>query len=115
MTTTPVTRRGFLAATGGLSGGAALGLWGNRSAWADETRPQLTVACRDAMLRFTGQPDCWAALQAIGAQGVEVQVAPDFTLPGLFHPTIKYTLATAAGRRQLAADAKAAGLRITAF
>ena len=115
MMTTPVTRRRFLVATGCLSGSAALGLWGNRSALADEARPQWPVTCRDAMLRSTGRKDCWAALQAIGAEGVEVEIAADLTLPGLFHPTIKYTLATAAGRERLAADAKAAGQRITAF
>ena len=115
MTTTPLTRRRFLVATGCLSGGAALGVWGNRSALADEARPRWTVACRDAMLRSTGRKDCWAALQAIGAEGVEVEIAADLTLPGLFHPTTKYTLVTAAGREQLAADAKAAGQRITAF
>ena len=63
----------------------------------------------------TRQPDCWSALQAAGAEGVEVQVAEDLTLPGLFHPTTKYTVATTAGIEQLAADAKAAGQRITAF
>ena len=115
MMTTPVTRRNFLVATGCLSGGATIGLWGMRSVVADETRPRWTVACRDAMLRSTGRKDCWAALQAIGAEGVEVEIGPEFTLPGLFHPTTKYTLATAAGREQLAADAKAAGQRITAF
>ena len=52
MITRPLTRRRFLVATGCLSGGAAIGLWGNRSTLADETRPRWTVACRDAMLRW---------------------------------------------------------------
>ena len=52
---------------------------------------------------------------AIGAEGVEAEITNDLTLPGLFHPTVKYTLATARGRERLAADAKRAGQRITAF
>ncbi len=75
----------------------------------------MTVTCRDAMLQPTGQKDCWSALRAIGAEGVEVQVDDDLALPGLFHPEIKYTLATAAGVERVARDAKAAGQRITAF
>jgi sugar phosphate isomerase/epimerase len=73
------------------------------------------VTGRDAMLHSTGQKDCWSALRAIGAEGVEAMILADLTLPGLFHPTVKYTVATAAGTERLAADAKAAGQRITAF
>jgi sugar phosphate isomerase/epimerase len=115
MMTTRVTRRSFIAGAGCLSGGAMIGLWGRRCAGADQRGAAWPVTCRDAMLRSTGHKDCWAALHAIGAEGVEVDVAADLTLPGLFHPTAKYTLATAAGRERLAADAKAAGQRITAF
>ena len=43
------------------------------------------------------------------------KIAADLTLPGLFHPIVKYTLATDAGRERLAADAKRAGQRITAL
>jgi sugar phosphate isomerase/epimerase len=42
-------------------------------------------------------------------------VAGDLSLPGLFHPTTKYTAATSAGIEQLVADAKAAGMKITGF
>jgi sugar phosphate isomerase/epimerase len=115
MTTLPVTRRGFIVGAGCLSGGAALGLWSSRSAAADKLPAAWPVTCRDAMLRLTDEKDCWAALHAVGAEGVEAEIAPNLALPGLFHPTIKYTAATAAGRERLAADAKAAGQRITAF
>ena len=75
----------------------------------------MAVTCRDAILGATKQPDLWSALQAVEAEGVELQVAEDISLPGLFHPTKKYTLATTEGVEQLAADAKAAGQRITGF
>ena len=82
---------------------------------ADEKPSCLLVTCRDVTVRQAGQPDTWSALQTVGAEGVELQVDADMTLPGLYHPTKKYTLATTEGVEQLAADAKAAGQRITGF
>ena len=67
------------------------------------------------MLQHLGQKDCWSALRAVGAEGVQVDINGGLTLPKLFHPTTKYTLATPAGVEQLAADARAAGQQITAF
>jgi sugar phosphate isomerase/epimerase len=109
-----VTRRRFLVDTGCLSVGvlAATGL--NHAALAAE-RPAWLATCRDAILRTTGQGDCWSALRAVGAEGVEVEVTPELALPSLFHPTAKYTVANAAGIEQLAADAKTAGQSLTAF
>ncbi|MCE5266563.1 MAG: sugar phosphate isomerase/epimerase [Planctomycetaceae bacterium] len=114
--TSRVTRRDFLAQVGCIGGGVALASRLGPSAFANEKRPgwPVTVACRDVMLKPTGQRDCWAALQAIRAEGVEALVADDMTLPNLFHPTEKYTLAPA-GIEPLARAAKAAGQRITAF
>ena len=50
-----------------------------------------------------------------GVEGVQLDVAGDLSLPYLFHPSTKYTLATPAGIEQLAADAKAASQQITAL
>lgn len=111
----PMTRRTFLAAAGCVGGGVALASRFSQSVFAGDKSPLWPVTCRDAILPPTRQSDCWSALQTVGAEGVEVQVAEDLTLPGLFHPTTKYTVATTAGIEQLAADAKAAGQRITAF
>jgi len=67
------------------------------------------------MLRHTGRKDCWSALQAIAAEGAEAHIAEDLSLPGLFHPKVKYTAANTAGMGRIAADARAAKQRITAF
>lgn len=112
---TPVTRRRFLADAGLLCGGAALAARFPRFAFADEQRLDLPVTCVDTMLRHLGQKDCWSALHAVGADGLQVDVADDFTLPGLFHPTNNYTLTTSLGVKQLATDAQQAGKQITAF
>ena len=67
------------------------------------------------MLQHLGQKDCWSALCAVGAEGVQIDTVDGLTLPNLFHPTTKYTLATPTGIEQLATDAKAAGQQITSF
>jgi sugar phosphate isomerase/epimerase len=90
-----------------------LGQW--TLAAGKESRPAWPVTCRDAMLRHTGAKDCWSALRTIGAEGVEAVINEDLALPGLFHADVKYTAATAAGIERLAADADAAGQRITAL
>jgi sugar phosphate isomerase/epimerase len=78
-------------------------------------KPRLAAGCRDVMLKNSGATDCWKAFQAAGAQTMELTVADDLSLGSLVHPTKKYTMATQAGIDQLAADAKAAGCRISAF
>ena len=69
------------------------------------------------MLARIEQPDCWAALKSIGAEGVEAVVADDLSLPGLKHrdENVKYTAADAAGVERVLADARTAGVRVTAF
>jgi sugar phosphate isomerase/epimerase len=115
MTDTHLTRRRFLANAGCRCGGVALASRLGGISWAQDKPPVCLTTCRDVMLPPTGKKSTWSALRAVGSEGVEVQVADDLSLPNLFHPERKYTLATAAGVRQLAADAKAAGQRITAF
>jgi sugar phosphate isomerase/epimerase len=109
------TRRKFLADAGCLCGSLALVNQFGPAAAAAEKPPTWPIACRDSMLRYTGHKDCWSALQAVGAEGLEIMVADDLTLPYLFHPTTKYTLATEAGKERLLADAHAAGQRVAAL
>lgn len=110
-----LTRRNFLVQTGCVCGGAlAAARWGQLALAAD-SRPMWLATCRDAVTRPLGQKDIWSALKAVGAEGVEIDTTPDLTLQDLYHPTIKYTLATDAGIRQVADDAKAAGVEITGF
>ena len=111
----PLTRRHFLVQTGCLVGGVVAAAPVSRSAFAVEKRPAWLATCRDAIIRPTGHKNIWLALKAVKAEGVEVEVAADLTLPSLFHPTTKYTLATAAGVDQFASGAKAAGMRISGF
>jgi len=110
-----LTRRRFLAHSCHLCGGIALASLAGDSVLAKQQATTWPVTCRDAMLRHTGQKDCWSAMQAIGAEGVEAHIAEDLSLPGLFHPKVKYTAANTAGIEQVAADARNAGQQITAF
>ncbi|MHC4179418.1 MAG: hypothetical protein ACYSWU_18045, partial [Planctomycetota bacterium] len=69
-----LTRRRFLARSGRLCGGAALvPLLGDVAA-AGQRPDAWPVTCRDAMLRHTGQEDCWSAMRAVGAEGVEARI-----------------------------------------
>jgi sugar phosphate isomerase/epimerase len=109
-----LTRRGLLSYGGALCAGAAAGSLLTRPAFGAPPS-RLTVSVRDSMLPFAKEPDCWAALKRIGAEGVEAAVAEDLTLPGLAHPGGKYSLATEAGIARVKADAAAAGQKITAL
>jgi len=90
-------RREFLAGSGRLAAGlAAVALV--RGAGAEEKKPPgLCLACRDGHLKATGKNDTWAALESIGAEGVEASIGEDLALAGLFHPDRKYSAAAPAG------------------
>jgi len=109
------SRRLFLARSAQfLAGAGAASMVWPRAAAAEE-QPRWCLACRDALLQHTGQPDCWSALRTIGAEGAEVTINEDLALPVLFHPEKKYSAATEADIERLRADLQAAGRRITAF
>lgn len=109
-----LNRREFLAGSGCLAAGlTAASLAGGAEAGA--AAPALRLACRDVHLKHTGRPDCWAALESIGAEGVEVVLGDDLAMPDLYHPDRRYSAATEAALETLRADLKAAGRRITAF
>lgn len=124
------SRRWFLKQSCTLLAGTGLAALGAGSAGAigrgrlrragqvstvSSTSTRLAVGCRDVMLKGAGAQDCWKAFRAAGAETMELTVADDLSLGSLVHPTKKYTLATKAGIDELAADAKAAGCRISAF
>jgi sugar phosphate isomerase/epimerase len=110
-----LTRRRFLARAGRLCGGFALASLSSDRLPAEQNPTTWPVTCRDAMLRYTGREDCWSAMRAIGADGVEAHITEDLLLPGLFHPQLQYSASSAAGIKRVAADARAAKRRITAF
>lgn len=113
--TSLVSRRDFLQRSGRLLAGTAAASVLGRRAPAAENRPPLTLACGDATLRHVQAPDCWAALKAIGAEGIEANISLDLSFPRLFHPTRKYSAATPEDLAALKADMQAAGCKITAF
>ena len=92
---------------------AALALLPRAARAAEAPAAGLHVGCRDAHLKATGSADCWAALDALGADGVEADLNDALALPGLYPKG--YSLADAAGIERLAADAKTAGKRISAL
>jgi sugar phosphate isomerase/epimerase len=110
-----ISRRQFVARSCGLLAGAGVASRLLEAAASEAEHPAILVTCRDGHLRVAGKNDCWSALAKLGAQGVEVSVAEDLSLPGLFHPTRKYTVATAEGIEQVVADMKAANRPITAL
>lgn len=110
-----ITRRDFLRHSSQLvAGTAALGLLG-RHAWAADPAAPMPLACGDATLANVKATDCWAALKAIGAEGIEANISPDMAFPRLSHPTRTYSAATPDDLATLKADMQAAGCRITAF
>jgi sugar phosphate isomerase/epimerase len=110
-----LSRRQFVQHSSLVVAGLGAGALLPAQSVAVESTSRLCVAARDAMLPHMGQPDCWAAMQAMGIEGVEVGLRDDLSLPGLRHPEKKYTLADAAGIAQLKADMQAAGRRVTAL
>jgi len=110
-----ISRRQFVVRSCGLLAGAAAASRLPDVAAEEEKRAAISVTCRDVYLKTTGEKDCWSAMAKLGAQGVEASVADDLSLPGLFHPAKKYTVATPAGIEQLLADMKAANRPITAL
>jgi sugar phosphate isomerase/epimerase len=113
--TSLVTRRHFLQHSSRWLASTAVATMLGRSAPAAENGTPLTLACGDATLKNVQAPDCWAALKAIGARGIEANISLDLSFPRLFHPTRKYSAATPEDVATLKADMQAAGCQITAF
>jgi sugar phosphate isomerase/epimerase len=110
-----LTRRQFLAVSGGWLAAGGVASVAARSSRAAGTRPRLLIGCRDVHLKVTDRPDSWSAMKALGAECTEATIGEDLSFPVLFHPRHKYTAATRAGIETLAADMKGAGRRISAF
>jgi sugar phosphate isomerase/epimerase len=110
-----LTRRRFIANVGLACGAAAAAAEFGQFVFADETRTELPTACVDGMLKQLGAKDTWSALQAVGADGVQVDVGDNLSLPNLFCPNVNYSVTTPEGIARLAADAKAANRQITSF
>jgi len=99
-------RREFLAAL--AVAGATLPAWSAPAA-------RWPVTCRDAHLKATGQPDCWAAMKFLGVDGVELDVNEKLECSSLYYPERPYTLADADGLKRVKEDFRAQGRIISAF
>jgi sugar phosphate isomerase/epimerase len=73
------------------------------------------ISIRDAHLKITGQPDCWAAMKRLGVSGVEVEINEQLLCFSLYHPAKPYRLDTPDGIRALRDDLAAQGATLTAF
>lgn len=73
------------------------------------------VTCRDVMLKRSGAPDCWSAMNSYGVDGVESDITDDLTLPSLYGLDSPPSVGTAEKRAELAAALEKAGKKITAF
>lgn len=103
--TSGTTRREFGRALAGAGAAALLPF--------PAPAPAILAGCRDVHLRLTGAPDCWAALDAVGADAVEADINDALALPALYGRP--YSVADDAGIARLAADLKSAGKRLSAF
>jgi len=110
-----VSRRQFVSRSCGLLAGAAAAVGLSGAVLADSEKRSIAVTCRDGHLSVTGEKNCWAAMEKLGAEGVEATIGEDLSLPGLVHPSRKYTAATPEGVEQLVADMQAARRKITAL
>jgi sugar phosphate isomerase/epimerase len=108
-----ITRREFVRKAALAS--AVAGSLASLRPSAAAQRNSWLVSCRDIHLKTTRAADCWSAVKALGADGVEVGVGLDLACPALFHSSRKYSLANEEGIRALKQDMEAAGCRITAF
>ena len=113
---TSSSRRAFLQKS--CAAMAALPILGRRRGVSTEPTAapaRLLVGCRDALLKNCGAVDCWQGARAAGVECLELTVGDDLSLAYFPHPTKKYSLDGSANIAQLAADAKAAGIRLTAI
>jgi sugar phosphate isomerase/epimerase len=108
-----ITRRKFLNHSGRLFAGVGAASLLQAGAAGEARGAAFPIGCRDTHLKETGEKDCWSALDAIGAEGVEASLRDDLSLPLLFPG--KYSIASREGLERLAADLKAARKRIFAF
>lgn len=110
----PSTRREFLHTSGGFALAAALfGPFVPGSAAAGR-RPWL-VTSRDVLLKDTGQADCWAAMQYLGVDGLEVEINDAMECPSLARPEGRFSVGTSDGAKEMKEAFTRNGRVVTAF
>lgn len=108
------TRRDFIRTSSSFALGAAM-LGMPKIGCAATERRAWRVSCRDILLKASDQPDCWAAMEFLGVDGVEVEINDAMECPSLSGPQKQYRVATDDDARRLK-DALARNRRVvTAF
>lgn len=115
------TRRNFLQGT--LAAAAGVGML-QTVTWAAEpakkrskspTSAKWPIACRDVHLREVVKGDPWAAMKAIGVDGIEVELKSDGTCSAISSPKETWSIATEDGVKRLRDRLAKEKVRITAF
>lgn len=110
------TRRDFLKDS--LAAAAAVGVMTEIGHAQDEKKapqPRWLIACRDAHLKETGEPDAWRAMSVIDVDAAEVTVTLAGECPGLYGRDKPYSVAGSEGIKVLAEDLARHKKRISAF
>jgi sugar phosphate isomerase/epimerase len=106
--------RDFLKTTASAAFAAAF-TGAHDSGFGADAASRWPVAIRDAHLKITGQPDCWAAMKLLGVSGVEVEINEQLLCFSLYHPAKPYRLDKPDGIQTLRDDLAAHGATLTAF
>jgi len=109
------TRRDFLRDS--LAAGAAVSVMSMNKLRGAETaaKPRWVIACRDAHLPETGEPDAWSAMKAMKVEGVEVSVDLAGKCGHLHGRETPYSIAKPDELKVLADDLKKHDLKISTF
>lgn len=90
------------------------------AAWRAEAQgaaepPALKIACRDALLAHTGEPNIFSTMRAAGVDGTEATVNPDCSLPLMYMPDKSYSIAGPDRVKELADELTKQKKEISAF
>lgn len=110
------TRRDFLKTS--LAAAAAAGtsrLTARAESQAQADKPTWIVGCRETHLSGLDEPDIWSAMRAFGADGIEVTVNMNRSLPMLFAPGKTFSIANADRIKELADELRKQDKKISAF
>lgn len=109
------TRRGFLRDTLVAAAGAGMLRSVARAAEPAKSESKWPVTCRDVHLRDLEGGDIWAAIRAIGADGIEMEVRPDGACPAISSKETAWSIATEDDVKRLRDKLAKEKTRIAAF
>lgn len=109
------TRRSFLQDT--LAAAASAGMLETFARAAEPAKggAKWPIACRDVHLRHIGLDDIWAAIRAVGVDGIELELKPDGVCSAISSKEATWSVATEDEARRLRDKLASEKVRITAF